>query len=430
MRARLALVAALMVALAALAGVASAAGSGGGLDLSWGEGGVAKVPVPVIHEAGYETSGRPYVSTFGFAGGRDGSAYVVGSLRGCAKQCVEGPYLIRFDPQGAFDSGFGGGTTGRLELHSKSKVYTVAADASGRALVAYVEGEEVVLRRFTVAGAPDQSFGEGGAVRRPCACARRPQVRILPLPGQGVLLDVNTYTFKDKKETSRALLVRLNEDGSPDRAYGSGGQATVPLRRGELPRAASVAADGSLLMGGSYGPRPFWLVRVGPNGKPDARFDRNAASSVRRLSSIGEFPIVGALVPRPGGGLTAIGTIRHRIGFELRLRRDGRLVRGFGKRGAVRLPFSIESATAGTNGAIFAVGALEPFGPWRAFRILADGEPDPAFGGPEGLKVPLRGYPARVTPGAPGRPLVTDQGGFECIRQCAPSEPGLARYVE
>jgi hypothetical protein len=67
---------------------------------------------------------------------------------------------------------------------------------------------------------------------------------------------------------------------------------------------------------------------------------------------------------------------------------------------------------------------------FHAFRVLPNGRPDPAYKGAAGIRVPLPGYPAKITPIAPGKMLVTDKGDYECIRQCTPAEPGLARFLE
>jgi hypothetical protein len=198
-----------------------------------------------------------------------------------------------------------------------------------------------------------------------------------------------------------------------------------------LPRAVAVAADGAVLLGGAgcCDARHIYLERVAADGKLDRRFDRLAAHSVRRLSRPGESLTLAAIVPRPGGGLAALGGSRGHHGYYLRLNRDGGLASGFGARGLVRLPSVVVSAVPGIDGAIVAVGEVKPYGRYVALRILADGRPDPAYGGAAGLEVPLTGSPARAITAGSGRMLVTDKGNVYCRQSCDP-QPGMARFLE
>jgi uncharacterized delta-60 repeat protein len=422
---------ALLVVLATV-GAAAAAAPGVGLDTSYGKEGVVTLNPERAEgeeESAYESG--PLGTALGFAAATDGSAYVMANLRGCRGDCRNGPYVARFDPSGKADDRFGG--EGRLELPTGDNNYTVGVDAAGRVLVAYVKGAAIVFRRFGPDGKADRGFGKGGTKIEHCECGGGyRQFRWVRSPKGRMLFVADRALPSREGGGTQFEIFRFLPGGGLDPAFGKAGRLTFVSPHSELAREVVVAPSGAILLGGSpcCGPRQIFLERVGPAGRPDRAFDRVAASSVRRLTALGEFPSLGALAPTADGGLVALGDSEDRGGFYLRLRRDGHLDRSFGKRGLVRLPFRVDAAAPGTDGAIFVVGEPAPYGGYHAFRLLANARPDPAYNGAKGIRVPLSGGPARVTPISPGRMLVTDKGDYECIRQCTPAEPGLVRFLE
>jgi len=415
-----------MIFAAAVGGAAFASTGSAGLDTSYGQGGVAAVPVP--GPTGTDSGPGPAAETYAFAGADDGSAYVLGNLRACGNRCRDGRYLVRLDSGGHPDGRFSG--DGKLELPPGFD-YTVLADPEGRAVVADLETDRrsVAIRRFNVDGSLDRGFGKAGTVRVSCRrCGERIiGLRLLRSPGGRILLDVNV---PESNRQSRVNLFRFRPDGAPDRAFGRAGGFTFASRP-SLPRAVAVAADGSILLGGAgcCDADHIYLERVTGRGKLDRGFDRTAARSVRRLSRPGESLTMAAIVPRPGGGLVAVGGSQGGHGYYLRLKGDGRLASGFGAHGLVRLPTAVSSAVPGIGGAVFAIGKAKSYGGYIAFRILATGRLDPAFGGAAGLKVPLIGSPARVVAAGTGGPLVTDKGNSSCRQYCHP-QPAIARFLE
>jgi uncharacterized delta-60 repeat protein len=417
--------AALLVLLVALAGVAVANAKGrAGLDTSYGEGGVASVSVPEPAGPGAE---GPYADAYAFAAADDGSAYMLGNLRSCGSHCRDGRFLVRVDSDGRPDASFAG--DGRLELPPGFD-YTVLVDPAGRAVIADLQADRhtVVIRRFKVDGSLDRGFGKAGAVKVSCPrCGERfIGLRLLRSPGGRVLLDVNA---PESHRQSQVRLFRFRSNGAPDTSFGRAGSATFAARP-SLPRAVSVAADGSVLIAGAgcCDANHIYVERVGADGTLDRRFDRTVAHSVGRLSRPGESLTVGAIVPWPGGGLVALGGSKGNHGYYLRLNRDGGLAIGFGKRGLVRLPHAVLSAVPGLGGAVFAVGQAKSYG-YIAFRVLSDGRLDPAYGGAAGLRVPLAGSPARAIGAGPGRVLVSDKGNAFCREACR-SHPAISRFLE
>jgi uncharacterized delta-60 repeat protein len=418
-----------LLGVLALVGAASGAGRRVGLDTSYGKEGVVLLnPTGPNGEASFELG--PNTVASGFAAASDGSAYVMADLDNCRKTCTNGPYVARFDPSGSADHGFG--EDGRLELPKGDQNYTVAVDAAGKVLVTYSQGSKLTIRRFGSDGSADMSFGRDGTKTLRCGCGGYSQLRWVKAPGGRMLIVIDRELSKEKGGGTRFRVFRFLRGGGLDHSFGRAGVATFDSPHSELAHAVVVSPNGAILIGGSNccGARQIFLERVGPDGSPDRAFDRVAAGSARRLTALGEFPTLTAVIPTAGGGLAALGTSEGRHGFYLRLLKDGHLDKGFGKRGLVGLPFLVDAAAPGTDGAIFAIGEPKRYSQYHAFRVLPNGRPDPAYKGAAGIRVPLPGYPARVTPIAPGKVLVTDKGDYECIRQCTPAEPGLARFLE
>lgn len=411
------------LALLATLGVAVAATTGApGLDRSYGDDGIVAVP-SYLAEGGWIQ-----VSEFGAA--RDGAAYVVGRASRCESgDCVVHDSLLRFEPDGARDTSFGG--EGAALLPQTNEYPTVVADGAGRAVVGAVRDGTIALRRLTLDGEPDQSFGKEGLVELPCRCGR-PELELLDMSG-GRLLVVTSRQVVDKAYRSIATEMRLFEllpNGSGAPGFGHAGVVDVRIpQRGDFGTTAQVSG-GAILLGGSECCRApqLWLRRITASGDVDRHFDRLAARSLRRLRPLGDDPSLTSIVSGADGTIAVIGTIGEDGGFDLRLRRDGRLATGFGVRGRVHLPFNVEAAVGGVRGAVFVIGQGRPRG-YRAYRVLADGRFDPAYDGARGLEVPLPGEVVEVRSQGGGQALVTGFGYFECSEEC-PSKPTMARFLE
>jgi hypothetical protein len=415
--------------LAVAASVAAASTRSAGLDTSYGKRGVADMTGPFASPGEREESDLvPFIDARAFAAADDGSAYVVVRRSYCRKQCADGTFLERLDPRGQRDADFGG--PGGAVLPKSANAFGVVTDPGGRPVVGTLEEGDVVLRRFTRAGRPDRTFGEGGTVRLNCDCFGYTQLRLLRSPDRRLLVDVNVYLSPGHEPTHafRANLYRLLPDGRPDRTLGGSGSVVVRFRAPELPSSVVVDPRGAILLGG-FGRHQIYLERVGATGRPDRGFARTASASARRLNRLGEFPSLAAALPGPGGGVDVVGSSQERRGYYLRLSRDGRLERGFGGRGLIRLPFAVNTAVGGTGGAIFVAGEERRYGGYRAFRVLSSGRLDPAFHGASGLPIPLGGVKVHVAAAGPGRVLVFDNGNYFCRSGCS-SEPAVARFLE
>jgi hypothetical protein len=421
----------LFAALAATVAGASRPNRAPGVDPTYGDGGVVKVPSPApLGESVY------YYVAGSFGPAADGSTYVLSSVYGCTPACGSSEFLSRYESDGARDESFGG--TGEVALPAGTH-YSVITDGAGRAVVADLADNAVWIRRFTSDGTPVAGFGSEGAVRIPCH-RRYPGVRLLAESGGRTLVEINTGTVRHGgvyREGAQVRLTRLRPDGTPDPSFGQAGTVTFTIYGPGEPHSVVRTAGDATLLGGSggtgcCGQRGIYLWRVNGEGGVERRFSHAATRSLRQVKTLSSHPSLATVLPREDGTIGMIGTTNPEgHGFYLRLRGDGRPVAGFGKGGLLRLPFSVESAAAGRGGSVFALGtpAKTPYGPYRAFRVLAGGRLDPAYKGATGLKMPLRGVRIHATPLGGGRLLITDNGNFYCRSGC-PSEPAMTRFLE
>ena len=424
---------ALLVLAASFAVAAASAAQGVGLDPGYGHGGVVKVTSPGAPQTSSD-EGTPsaYLIVTSFAPAADGSTYALGHENECTPTfaCTESTFVERYEIDGSRDESYGDGNA--VLLPEEVGWSSVLAGADGDAVVIGEVGKEIEISRYTADGALDTGFGNGGIVQLPCGCGEA-QLHLLN-ESRGRLLVDEDRPIRFYELGTRVRLTRLDADGTVDRSFGTAGTTRFTVHGAGEPRAVVRAAGDTTLIGasghkGCCGPRRIWLWRVAGGGKVDAGFSRRATRSLRRVSALNRYPTLASIVPQPGGKVAAVGaTSKYGLGFYLRLRADGRLAAGFGSRGLLRLPFEVDTAVGAPGGAVFAIGARRSGG-YRAFRILAGGRLDPAFGGARGIAAPLSGIRLHATSLGDGRVVVTDNGNSFCRSACT-SRPAIARFLE
>ena len=224
-------------------------------------------------------------------------------------------------------------------------------------------------------------------------------------------------------------LSRLLANGALDPSFGVGGSSAFSLPGLSRPTLLAVAKKGAVLLGGSS-PRIrtlVYVIRVSTKGRLDTRFNRAAFRAMRRLRHLGEFAELNSLLARGDGTVELLGPSQFTKSFDLRLRANGRLARGFGKRGLSILPLPVKSATLGSGGAIFAATEAPEV---TAFRVLKNGRLDHRFSGPGGVAVPVSGDGILVGTQQRRRAVVMDRGDVFCRNGGCEPTPGIARYIE
>jgi uncharacterized delta-60 repeat protein len=398
-------------------------GASGGLDRSYGVSGKATIMQPPGDHF------KPW-SVEEYASARDGSVYVLG--RGWTGNCYScGPtyFVFRVGSSGAFDPGFGGETG--VVLPNAPFGYGLSVDAQGRPLVSFHDAGAVTVRRYEANGQADASFGQAGTAAVACGC-QGAVVRVVPAQQGKTLVEVDRASSGEEYSPGPGALVsltRLLANGALDPGFGVGGSSAFSLPGLSRPTLLAVAKKGAVLLGGSS-PRIrtlVYVIRASANGRLDTRFDRTASGAMRRLRRLGEFPELNSLLARSDGTIELLGPSRFTKSFDLRLRANGQLARGFGKGGLSVLPLPLKSAMLGSGGAIFATTEAPEV---TAIRILKNGRLDRRFSGPGGVGVPVSGEGILVGTQQERRAVVMDRGDVFCRSGGCEPTPGIARYIE
>jgi uncharacterized delta-60 repeat protein len=426
-----------MCAVSAVAWAAPAGAAAPGVDASYGEGGIVRLDSLV--PAGYVVV--PQSEKRALAGA-DGSVLYLSGLTMCAHVYEAGSCQIpsaarRITPAGSLDSTFGVG--GLLGLPSAGGYVPAAAtDSRGRLLFAEVGQGTVRVRRFTSSGKPDSGFGKSGAVSLDGFKGDARVAAILTAPRGRLLLVVSESRGSENiQRGARVTLIRLLPDGGVDRTYGKAGKAVLGVASSFGVTAYSTATGAALVVAknccSSNSFTPF--DRVTASGKVDVHFDREERKAqVKALASFPETSVE-AVVTRSDGTIELLGTSEGSApgpGFALRLTAKGRADAGFGEGGLVKLGTGLISAGPGSGGSTLVVFVTYPTGnrpgESHVVRLLADGRPDPRFGGKAGIALPEPGGAAFVASSG-GQALFAGSGDTECEASCQ-SGPYLTRLIE
>ncbi len=190
------------------------------------------------------------------------------------------------------------------------------------------------IMRVDSRGKLDRSFGEDGKLAVSYTTA-------VVAPGGKILL-VGTGTAPGDPDNEDAEVRRLLPNGGLDRSFGQDGAVLVDLGgRYDRGQTATVAANGDILLGGvkttylgnrSPSDAIQAIARLGPDGALDRGFGSDGVRILRGGSEGGTFDIGLAR----GGAIVVEGEAE--LGTAIwKLRADGSIDRGFGKRGLVKI---------------------------------------------------------------------------------------------
>lgn len=295
-------------------------------DPSFGEGGVATVPLPL---AARLSAG---------AIGPDGSTLVGGSLFDQADWHASAYFLARLGPDGAPDASFGAGGIASTDFGATAggsvELRGLALRADGYALavgrVPAPDGPSSRVETGIAAWAPDgqldPAFGAGGTVvARPLVLSRD--------WASDLIVDRRGRAVVTGRAAGGVLLARYRRDGRLDRSF-RGGSTTLavnPGYRGE--EGLSLARyPGNEILLGTASERGADVVRLHADGSPDTSFGHGGAAPVPKLNRVAD------LAATTGGRILVAGFANGPCHAALvRLTPRGTLDPGFGKGGRVGL---------------------------------------------------------------------------------------------
>lgn len=410
-------------------------------DLSFGVEGVASLNPP--YPPGWTNKQIDATAT-----GQNGETYVVSTQGACVSyRCEEGDFVFRYLADGALEPAFAGGRGFQIPAEAanphEAGAPLIAVDSAGLPLVARTVEPQgkgagaIIVWRLLSDGALDTGWAAQGAVRLPCPCEGE-GTQLLAGPAQSSFV-VATSTTRRKRNgqksgaTAAATLIKLDAGGHRAKGFGARGSVTVKMPgEGEIEYDA-ITPQGATFFGGRglTGPTVSgFLVKVTAKGKIDNKFKVRAQHALKRLRGLkGNEVRINAAVVGSRGPIELFGSAGSIGGFELRLRPNGTLLRGWGEKGLRLLPFPIAAAVQGREGSTMALTGEEAAPP-RLLRITSKGGLDPVFGRTGEL---LPGATVEtgfsIFPAGLGRVGVSDLGLREC-RQVCEAAAKLYRFQE
>lgn len=188
--------------------------------------------------------------------------------------------IFRFLPDGTPDSSFAqNGEWVNAVGNENSAWYAVHALPDGRILAGGVSKKHLdcdfTLLRLQNDGTPDPAFGDNGLVVTDFGWGYDWAVSVRQRPDGKVLLAGKAYASSPLIVQDKCVLVQFLADGAPDAGFGNGGRDTFPC--GDL-KTVDLQQDGKILVGtDSYWDgyvRPVSLFRRLPNGGADSAFGK------------------------------------------------------------------------------------------------------------------------------------------------------------
>jgi len=244
----------------------------------------------------------------------------------------------------------------------------------------------------------------GAAQLGPCSNATK---IFTEADGYGKTLIVGTTTPGGATDCpyddSRTLFAaRLNLDGSLDSSYGDGGVEMLghPIASRWSPVAsAAIDSEDRLVIyvsPGSTSADPSTLIRLTKAGKPDPTFGGDGEVTSPLVAS-GDYYVTYDLAVSADGGLVISGDSGNDSAIS-KLNEDGTADSSFNSGDPVLAPSnSFGAVTTDSANNVYAAFAFTGFGGGSNAHILRfkpDGQPDPTYGGPDGIAdIPSPNYP-------------------------------------
>jgi uncharacterized delta-60 repeat protein len=349
--------------------------SSGGLDPSFGSGGLAHGPSVAGASVGRAVAVQP-----------DGKIVVVGAATDPSGTYDHGLIVERYNANGSLDTSFGSGGVTELLSGEYGSGDAVAIQPDGKVLAtgsADTLGSggssfpRVAVARLNANGSPDSGFGSGGT----SVIDLGPYSYAL-----GVALQPNGSIVIGGSQSpglqaTNALLARLTSSGALDKSFASGGVYAHQYSPGgaeSVFNAVAVEGDGKIVAAGAdsagnTGGNAI-LARFSSGGAPDGSFGSGgvaSSTSAANYSPAGTASLPGAngLVIAPNGDLIAAGTSVNGIqstGTIWAFGPTGAPVASFGSGGKTTLPVGSQLAGVAlspNNGDFVAAGQNGSTGP-------------------------------------------------------------------
>jgi len=237
-----------------------------------------------------------YTNCTGISAQSDGKILLTGFLMQSDTAVYEKLFVARLNTDGSVDASF---ANNGLFLHStvfNSSGQFVKVQPDGKILVGGYAGvdiqqgnsvHEYLLVRLNNDGSPDTAFNSSGELRVDFDTLSD-IAYALTLQNDGKIVMVgNSYNYT--YTAGYMTLVRINTDGTPDNGFGNGGKVlynpSIPYSWDDKFVAVVIQPDGKIVCGGSATAQAA-VVRFTSNGIPDGTFGNNGLFTYIYSSSL------------------------------------------------------------------------------------------------------------------------------------------------
>jgi uncharacterized delta-60 repeat protein len=246
----------------------------GSLDGSFGQAGVVRPRAELR-----------WTAVLDLARQRDGRIVGVGYAARAADDPEDdrrGILLFRLEPNGTLDTSFGNGGVVTTDLPETPVELGVAVElladgrilVAGQAGVAYREGRDFLLLRYSRDGVLDRSFGPV----RTSVPGKAAFLQDVALTKEGAIVAVGVVEDEDAHTLDYGLIARYSADGRLDARFGADGLVQTRFSIGQTWLGAVVVQpDGRVVVAGTASVGQTFasraaLFRYGPSGAPDRSF--------------------------------------------------------------------------------------------------------------------------------------------------------------
>lgn len=192
--------------------------------------------------------------------------------------------VVRLNPDGMPDNTFNGTGTLVITAFNESYAYDLFFQPDGKIVVAGARADanfqfSMLVMRLHSDGTLDDTFGTGGFSEPEISTGDDFAYAVAPLSNGQMLL---AGTAIDPQSNNQPVLVRMNDDGSVDGTFGTGGVASLPVTQIDnkfwnvgLQSDGSIIASGHLdqgLTGGGQFNQDVLVARFTPEGALDNSF--------------------------------------------------------------------------------------------------------------------------------------------------------------
>jgi uncharacterized delta-60 repeat protein len=230
----------------------------------------------------------------------DGKLVAIGQINDSSSQSIE---IVRYNADGSLDTSFG--SSGIVKDFSFPGgvccygTFDGAIDQNGNILVLGQSPNGNFVRRYTPSGVPDADFNAKSLSSFFSGISSK-SLRLQP---DGKLLITGSYFPPKGKGSVEAFVMRLNNDGTSDSSFGSGGLSllsTFPTSKGLAIQ--TINSQQYIIAGGTSSSNDFGLVRLTPAGTLDATFGSNGLANTSYCTGSAIYSVA---VDNSGGILAA-----------------------------------------------------------------------------------------------------------------------------